>query len=132
MGVELHITRAEFWAQNEGKEITSDEWLAYVASDAELRLSPENGKHFVLWSGRSEYEAPWLDWFQGNVHTKWPDTALYRKMLSVAAALQAKVQDDDGNVYRTEHDWEFDPKLRSASASSTKTSASWLKRLFGK
>ena len=130
MGVEFHITRAEFWAQNDGKEITSEEWLAYVASDSEFRLSPENGKHFALWSGNSKYEEPWLDWFQGNVQTKWPDTALYRKMLRVATALQAKIQDDDGNVYRTESDWEFDPSMHSASAPSTKSPASWLKRLF--
>jgi hypothetical protein len=114
MGVELHITRAEFWADNEGKEITADEWLSYVTSDPELKLDPRNGKHFALWLGKSAYEEPWFDWFQGNINTKWPDTALYRKMLKIAATLNAQVQDDDGTVYIKDTDWEFDPKQRNA------------------
>jgi hypothetical protein len=36
-------------------------------------------------------------------------TALYIKMLSVAAALSAKVQDEDGRLYSEEGDWEFNP-----------------------
>jgi len=109
MGVELHITRADLWADNEGKEITTDEWLAYVASDPELKPDTRNGQYFVLWLGRSAYEEPWLDWFQGNVSTKWPDTALYRKMLQIASALGAQVQDDDGTVYTRDTDWSFNP-----------------------
>src|SRR5260221_14273274 len=40
MGYDLHITRAEFHATNEGHEITAEEWLRYVQSDPELRLFP--------------------------------------------------------------------------------------------
>lgn len=109
MGVELHITRAEFWAENEGFEISADEWLAYVAADPELELDPRNGKHFVQWLGKYSYEEPWIDWFQGNLSSKWPVTALYRKMLSIAAVLKAKVMDDEGTVYTAPSDWEFEP-----------------------
>jgi len=112
MGVELHITRAEHWAENDGLQITAEEWLAYVESDAELRLWPENGQHFARWLGPSKYAEPWLDWFQGNVSTKWPDTALYCKMLRIAQALGAHVQDDDGTKYLTEADWQYDPTER--------------------
>jgi hypothetical protein len=112
MGLELHITRAEFWADNDGKEITAEEWLSYVASDSELKLDPRNGKYHAMWLGKSAYDEPWLDWFQGNVNTKWPDTALYRKMLKVATALNAQVQDDDGTVYSKNTDWSFDPNER--------------------
>lgn len=109
MGVELHITRADFWAENERKEISADEWLTYVAADPELQLEPTNGKYQVLWLGKSSYDEPWLDWFQGSVHTKWPDTALYQKMLQVAAALNAQVMDDEGHVYHGQTEWEFEP-----------------------
>lgn len=109
MGLEFHITRAEHWAENEGKEIAAEEWLSYVASDPELRLDPRNGKYHVLWIGESSYDESWLGWAYGNVQTKWPDTALYRKMLRVAAALNAQVQDDDGTVYTKDTDWTFDP-----------------------
>ncbi len=109
MGVELHITRAEFWAENERDEISADEWLTYVAGDPELQLDTVNGKYHARWLGKSSYDEPWLDWFQGNVHTKWPDTALYQKMLKVAAALDAQVMDDEGHVYRDPTEWEFEP-----------------------
>jgi hypothetical protein len=110
MGVELYITRAEFWAENDACQITTAEWLDYVARDSEFRLDPRNGKYFAQWLGKSEYDEPWLDWFQGNVSTKWPDTALYNKMLQVASALGAKVQDDNGTVYSSVGDWVFSPK----------------------
>ena len=130
MGVELHITRAEFWAENDNAQIGADEWQSYVASDPELKAWPQNGKHFVLWLGRSQYEEPWLDWFQGNIVTKWPDTALYRKMLKIAAALNAQVQDDDGTIYRNESDWEFDPK--ATRPRSPDIQRPWWMRIFGR
>jgi hypothetical protein len=119
MGVDLHITRAAFWAANEGSEISADEWLAYVASDAELRLDPRNGKYFVQWLGKSSYEEPWIDWFQGNLSSKWPDTALYRKMLMMASALNAQVMDDEVAVYAAPADWEFEPHEQAQLAVPT-------------
>jgi hypothetical protein len=111
MGLEVYITRAEFWADNAEKKITAEEWLAYVASDSELTRDPQ-GKYLVLWSGPSSYDEPWLDWSRGNIKTKWPDTALFRKMLKIAATLGAQVQDDDGKIYLNDTDWQFDPKAK--------------------
>ncbi|HRI16565.1 MAG TPA: hypothetical protein PLX89_26530 [Verrucomicrobiota bacterium] len=99
MGYELHITRAEFHANNAGHVITADEWLRYVQSDPELRLSPDGGKYFAVWSGKSKYPDPWFDWFNGNISTKNPDKASAGKMLQIAQALGAQVQGDDGEVY---------------------------------
>lgn len=130
MGVEFHITRAESWADNADSRIGAEEWLAYVAGDPELRRRPENGEHFVQWLGRSEYEEPWLDWRQGNISTKWPDTALYRKMLEIAVALDARVQDDDGNLYVNETDWEFNPNANKAALASNRNP--WWKRILSK
>lgn len=36
MGVEFYITRADFWAENEGSQITPEEWLSLIDSDNEL------------------------------------------------------------------------------------------------
>ncbi len=69
MGVELHIARADFWADNDAASISPEEWLADVATDPELALTPEVGRHFeghVVWTGPSKYEEPWLRWFQGK------------------------------------------------------------------
>ena len=99
MGYELHITRAEFHADNAGHEITAKEWLRYVQSDPELRLVPKRGKYFVEWSGRSKYPDPWLDWFRGCISTKNPDKAIVGKMIQIAQKLGARVQGDDGEFY---------------------------------
>ncbi|WP_371128444.1 hypothetical protein [Enterobacter cloacae] len=53
MGVELHITRAEFWADNEDAQITADEWLNYINNDNELSRYIINGDYNALWSGHS-------------------------------------------------------------------------------
>jgi len=109
MGVELHITRANHWLDSQENPITAEEWTAFVNKDPELELWPEQGEYFTRWLGNSEYDDPWLDWNDGEIHSKWPDTALYQKMLSVAKELNAKVQDDDGVEYPTKPDWNFSP-----------------------
>jgi hypothetical protein len=106
MGYDLHITRAEDWANNQGSEIPADEWLAVVHDDPELKLDPPNGSYSVLWSGDSSVDAPWLDWFEGNIYTTNPDRAMLAKMLQIAAFLRARVQGDKGEIYASVHDLE--------------------------
>src|SRR5690242_9093551 len=99
MGYDLHITRAEFYASNEGHKISAEEWMRYVQTDPELQSFPEGGKHFVRWLGKSKYPDPWFDWFDGDIYTKNPDKAIVEKMLQIAQALDAHVQGDDGESY---------------------------------
>ena len=98
MGYDLHITRREHWF-DDGSDITADEWLAYVRSDSELRPFSTNGPHFVIWSGTSTIEEPWLDWSDGCIYSKYPDRALVTKMLAIARHFRATVQGDDGETY---------------------------------
>ncbi|MBB1201211.1 hypothetical protein EGM70_13035 [Enterobacteriaceae bacterium 89] len=113
MGVEFHITRAEFWADNEDAQIKADEWLEYINNDNELSRYFRNGDYYALWLGPSSYEDSWLDWSAGNIYTKWPDIYLYRKMLRIARHLNAKVMDDDGTIYLEESQWEYDPSANA-------------------
>ena len=99
MGYDLHITRAEYWAENDGHEITAAEWLAYVEEDPELTLDASNGDYFAIWSGKSEYPDPWFDWAEGDIYTKNPDDPILEKALSMAKRFNAKVQGDEGEVY---------------------------------
>jgi hypothetical protein len=98
MGYDLHIVRRRHWADT-GNDITSDEWLDYVAGDPELKLSPDGGPYWAVWSGASELPQPWLDWDDGRVYSKNPDAPLISKMCAVAQALHATVQGDDGEFY---------------------------------
>jgi hypothetical protein len=105
MGYDLHITRAEHWAENEGCPITYAEWLAIVEADPELRSCPENGPDFAIWiDPQTGADKGWLGWFDGDIYSKYPDPALLGKMLELAAKLRAKVQGDDGEPYRSSED----------------------------
>ncbi len=110
MGVDLHITRADTWCNSEDVPITKDEWLAYIVADEEFELADESG--FVVWRGPSKYSDPWLEWSGGQVQTKYPDTALYNKMLQIASKFNAHVEDDDGKLYQLATEWDFDPSER--------------------
>lgn len=103
MGYDLHITRAEVWTETQGSEIPAEEWLSYVEGDEELTLDPPNGAYSVIWKGEGEL---WFDWYEGNVYTTNPDRIALEKMLSIAKALNAKVQGDNGEVYNTVEDLE--------------------------
>jgi len=98
MGYELHITRRNSWS-DKGKDIPADEWLAYVRSDPDLCLRPEHGAYFAEWSGPSELECPWLDWSDGQIHSKNPDSKLIDKMVSIARHFDAAVLGDDDESY---------------------------------
>lgn len=101
MSYDLHITRKKLYVDDEGPDITWDEWKSYVATDPELKLAPELGKHMVAINIKCGYPDPWLEWYEGNIETKNPDEPILAKMLQIAAALRAKVQGDDGEVYRS-------------------------------
>ena len=133
MGYDLHITRAEHWADNGGAEISPEEWLAIVQADPELTLAPGNGPYFAGWSGPSRHPEPWLDWFAGNVYTKHPDSALLRKMVRLADGLGARVQGDGGELYTG--DEPLDDYLDAAAAVPSPPASpptSWWSRLTGR
>jgi hypothetical protein len=44
VGREIHITRAEHWAESDRQPITGDEWLALIESDPELMIDPSEPK----------------------------------------------------------------------------------------
>lgn len=113
LGVDLHITRAPNWAFSEEHPITHAEWIAYVQSRDDLELVDERG--LVTWHGTSLYESPWLDWRDGKISTKYPDTALYEEMLKIARSLDAHVEDDDGRRYDRAGEWTFNPTERKAT-----------------
>lgn len=98
MGYELHITRAKFWADDNGPKISLDEWLRYVESDAQVRRDPDNGPEDFLFVGHPTDPMP-LWWMDGRISSKYPDKATVEKMIEVARRLGATVQGDDGEPY---------------------------------
>jgi hypothetical protein len=109
MGYNLHIIRRNNW-EEKGNDITSEEWLLLVANDTELQLQPANGPFFVIWKGSINPGLYWLNWSNGEITTKNPDDALIDKMVTIAHHLGAKVQGDDGEVYKSSRDSHKNPK----------------------
>lgn len=105
MGYDLHITRAGFWAENEGLEIGEAEWLTIVEADAELTLDTRNGPLFAVLGTPNSDNAGWLNWFEGDIYSKYPSRDTFAKMLAIAELLGATVQGDDGETYANLDDY---------------------------
>ncbi len=109
MGYDLHVTRAGFWAENEGQSIGAEEWLKVVSEDPSLTLDAANGPCFAVLSDSDGDAKRWLDWRDGNVYSTNPDRRTLEKMLAVAKALGGRVQGDDGEHYEHVEDLPYDP-----------------------
>ncbi|MEL6709571.1 MAG: hypothetical protein AAFP79_14940 [Pseudomonadota bacterium] len=117
----MHITRREFWA-DAGDDIGADEWRAYCLGDPALGLVGSEGSTSDLddqsedvsdllaeWTHPSPperfasddepYTVP-FDFWRGSIVVKNPDAAIVQKMCQIADALDARVQGDDGEIYR--------------------------------
>ena len=104
MGYNIYITRKDHWADESGEQITHEEWEEYVKSDAELTLEDYvKDEGFSVWRGYSRHEEnvriAWFSHLEGNIYTKNPDEEILEKSLSIAQAINGKVQGDDGEVY---------------------------------
>jgi hypothetical protein len=97
MGYDLHITRKEFWADEEGPTISHEEWEAYVATDPEVTRDPNNTENdYLCQTGNQEWPLWWMD---GEVFTKNPSDTAMSKLASIATEIGARVQGDDGELY---------------------------------
>jgi prepilin-type processing-associated H-X9-DG protein len=116
MGYDVHITRKQNWSDKKGPEIPLPEWIAVVQRDREMRLDGHaetqvgDGKilriekeGLSVWMAYSRHgedgNMAWFDFRHGNVVVKNPDAEILQKMRSLAQALSARVQGDDGEFY---------------------------------
>lgn len=116
MGYDVHITRKADWFEDEGADISLQEWLDIVESDEEFRLDgfaetpTASGKPLrvesdglAVWTAYSGHTVGGnMAWFlhsDGEVVVKNPDREILGKMCRVAESLGANVQGDDGERY---------------------------------
>ena len=113
MGYELQITRAEDWTRSQEQPIEKEEWLALIRSDPEFQLNPRFD-HISNWrqggwvlSGEDEGEltAVLFRWQKGCLRVEVTDRPTLKKMLELALKLGARVQGEDGEIYRSADDW---------------------------
>lgn len=119
MGYDVHITRKAAWFDEaDAAAITLQEWQDYVAADPEMRLDnyaeaplPDGGFIWTVGEGLCVWTAysgngqhgnyAWFDWHEDRVVVKNPDAEILVKMKSIAQALAARVQGDEGEYYDT-------------------------------
>jgi len=116
MGYELHIVRQNNYAENEEESnISMEEWLDYVASDKELKLTNgyrldipgmettwQDSPGFTEWlvhPRREDNSLVWFDFGCGSISAKFPDDNTIKKMIEISKGLDAKVRGDDFEYY---------------------------------
>jgi len=102
MGYDLSIIR---YKGEEPVEIAFKEWEDYAAGDEELEQSniTDDGMYWE-WNAHSEHNypsagRPWLNYSNGRIYSKNPDSEMVVKMVQIAEVLGAKVQGQDGEFY---------------------------------
>jgi hypothetical protein len=98
MGYDLHITRRNDWI-DQGNDITFEEFVSHIRSDAEFTYPGELGADSADWRSPNSGYQSWLSWSNGQIYTKNPEPEFIDKMVMVARSLRAKTQGDDGEVY---------------------------------
>jgi hypothetical protein len=128
MGYDIHITRKGYWhEEDESKDISVQEWNAYVDSDPEFSMDNFAGANATdgrtvridspglsVWTMHSRNGANgnhvWFILSNGNIVVKNPDVEIRNKMIEIAVILKANFQGDDGEIY---HDQEI-PNVKNA------------------
>ncbi len=121
MGYEVHITRKAEWFDEEGPDISLEDWKDYIASDPEMRLdgyaeaATANGDivrmeldGIAVWTAYSAHgidgNMAWLYPGAGGIVAKNPDPEILAKMFEIAQALGARVVGDEGEEYGPDGD----------------------------
>ena len=111
MGYELHITKKANWAYG-GPDISGADWMGYLASDPELRLSNpvavtlsdgstynHQNPFLAKWHGHSSGSSVLFDYRDQQIIVRNPDPETIAKMQQVSKKLGARVQGDNGEFY---------------------------------
>ncbi len=116
MGYDIHITRKPFYFDENGEEISLDEWKTFVQQDSEMSLDNfaevavgneqilrVESDGLAVWNVYRKHDQngnkAWFDWCNGAIHVKNPDHEILKKMWLIAQQLSAKVQGDEGEFY---------------------------------
>lgn len=141
MGYDIFITRKEEWFDEEGDEISLEEWINYVNSAADMRYDgfaeAETPKGILrveseglsVWLGYSGHEKDenmaWFDYCAGNVKVKNPDEEILKKMHQVATSLSAKVQGEECEIYDANGRSSWQELKEESDAIRTTVSKKW-------
>jgi len=99
VGYDLHVTRKEYWSDDDGPVISLEEWQTYVTNDPEIEPDSENPgpENYVIVTHPQRWSIWWDE--TGELYSKNPDRVVIAKLVQIAAALGARVLGDDEEIY---------------------------------
>lgn len=116
MSYNVYVTRKDDWSDDDGPDITLNDWLDYLAIDGSLIPDSHRAKstdprvasgakeathaYWAEWPGRDDAGHEVWFWLElGNIICANADTATLRKLFVVADVLGARLQGDEGEFY---------------------------------
>jgi hypothetical protein len=101
MGYAVFVTRKKHRHDPSGEGIAVSEWRCVVEDDPELAWHPDLGAYAAIWRSCPEAEPEWIDLALGDLEANNPSTELRAKLISIAAALRARVVGEGGETYES-------------------------------
>ncbi len=98
-GYDLHITKKDFWADENGPCISREEWNNYVKTDSQIQRDDKNSTDDFLVSLELEQFPIWYNPDLCEIYTKNPSENAINKLIKISEVLGARVQGDDGESY---------------------------------
>lgn len=98
-GYDVHITKKDFWADENGPCISHEEWNNYVTTDSQIQRDNKNSTNDFLVRLELEQFPIWYNPYLCEIYTKNPSENAINKFIKISEVLDAKVQGDDGESY---------------------------------
>ena len=98
-GYDLHITKKDFWADENGPCISREEWNNYVKTDSQIQRDDKNSTDDFLVSLELEQFPIWYNPDLCEIYTKNPSENAINKLIKISEVLGARVQGDDSESY---------------------------------
>ena len=106
MSTYIYVTRRADPLDDDGSQITRDEWLQLIASDPDLtpedppdRFPGYKDAIYAAWKNYPGGYPAWFVWFKGNIEIKGLDDDLLRKLRAFATALNARIVSEEGEEF---------------------------------
>jgi hypothetical protein len=119
LGYDVHIERMNGQSEAPSEPITLEEWIAFVKSDPEMRMTPVvevanprtgevvriQGDGLSVWTGRSAIDGQELHltfrFSNGRISTRFPlgNDEGFRKLCSIARSFGGYIEGDGGERY---------------------------------
>jgi|ERR1700733_11815504 hypothetical protein len=105
MSMYVYVTRRTDALDDAGPQITRDEWVNLVATDADLSLEeppdkfPNDKTIYAAWKNYPGGYTAWFGWAHGNIEVKGLDDALLGKLQAFAKALDARIVSEEGEEF---------------------------------